>query len=373
MKFRLANREYDSLGHRIDADSKLPYYSFSIMESILTCPKWGLIRYKERKYFKSNFRALALEAGSAMHEVFAALRLWQMYRIQGLPDHFNHHAIRIFGKPRVEACFWEKPNPRDEALSFCFEILNSGEFYDDPGDRIRTMANMEDTTIRYVDEMMAMMERNPIWVADPTSPTSPVGIEIAFDMVVDDEIRYIGTIDGITQPTQKPTLRLEENKTASRLDEAWRESFRIKFQPTGYVIAGRLTTGDGDIEETKIIGTKIKQTRSTEDFLTFVEHRDEEQFDDFYRTLWFTHNLAETYKSKPLDAPMFTHSCNRYFRPCGFIDLCGGSKSDQMEIFASMERTPLSPSEAAILGTQDEEDDNSGEEGSSPAYSDNLE
>lgn len=352
MKFRLADMLFDEHGHRIDEDSKLPYYSHSIVDAILTCPKWGLIRYGDRKYFKSSYRALALEAGSAMHEVFSALRLWQLYRLQGLPDHFNHHAIRLYGQPRVEACFWEKPNPRDEALSFCFEILNSGDYYDDPKDRIRTMANMEETTIKYVDTMMPMMDRNPIWVADPKDATAPVGIEIAFDMVVDDAIRYIGTIDAIIN--RNDTKRLEENKTASRLDEAWREAFRVNFQPTGYTVAGRLVTGDHTITATKVIGIKIKQTRSAEDMLTFVEHRDDEQFADWYNTLYYTHNLAMTYADNRLAAPMFTHSCNRYFRPCGFIDLCAGSHEDQEMMYEAMETTPLSPSEAAVLGEQDE-------------------
>jgi hypothetical protein len=343
MKFRLATAD----------DKHLPYYSHSIMEAILTCPKWGLIRYAERKYFRANFRALALEAGSAMHEVFAALRLWQLYRIHNLPDHFNHHAIRIFGRNRVEACFWPKPDPRDEALSFCFEILNSGEFYDDPNDNIRTVANMEETTIRYVDEQLAVMDRNDIWVADRSDPTAPVGVEYSFDMVVDDVIRYIGTIDGITVHQPRGVVRLEENKTASRLDEAWRESFRIKFQPTGYTIAGRLLTGQ-PIVESKIIGVKVKQTRSTEDYLTFVEHRDEENFHYFHQTLMFTHRLALEYKGRALDAPMFTHSCNRYFRPCGFIDLCAGSREDQEMMYEAMEKTPLSPSEKAIIGDEDD-------------------
>lgn len=344
MRFRLATAE----------DKHLPYYSFSIMEAILTCPKWGLIRYKDRKYFRSNYRALALEAGSAMHEVFGALRLWQLYRLQHLPDHFNHHGTRLYGKQRLEACFWEKPDLRDEALSFCFEILNSGQYFDDPSDNIRTMANMEETTIRYVDEMMAVMDRNEIWVADPNDPTAPVGIEYTFDMVIDNAIRYIGTIDGITIHHPRGLTRLEENKTASRLDEAWREAFRVKFQPTGYTIAGRLLTGK-EIVENKIIGIKVKQTRSSEDFLAFVEHRDEETFYPFYQTLQYTHRLATEYAGRSLDAPMFTHSCNRYFRPCGFIDLCCASRDDQLDMYEGMETTQLSPSEEVILGKKSED------------------
>lgn len=329
-----------------DADKHLPYYSHSIMEAILTCPKWGLIRYKDRKYFKSTYRALALEAGSQMHEVFAALRLWQLRRIQNLEDHFRVHSTRIFGSDRVEACFRMKPNHRDEALSFCFEILNSGEFFDDPNDNIRTMANMEETTVRYVDEMMRVMDRNPIWVQSATDPVALVGIEIPFDIVVDEIIRFIGTIDGIC--VHLSGVRLEENKTASRIDDAYRKSFMVKFQPTGYTIAGRLIT-NVSITQTKVIAIKIKQSRSPEDFVPFVEHRDEESFIQWHNTLMFCHELTERYKNNYLNAPMFTHSCNRYFRPCGFIDLCAASMEDQKMMYESMETTPYSPSEAAII------------------------
>src|SRR6266403_324622 len=169
MKFRLATV----------ADSHLPYYSHSIAEAISTCPKWGLIRYKQRKYFKSSYRAMALDAGSAMHEVFAAFRLWQLYRLQGLYDHFQFHGVRLFGQLRMETCFEERPDQRDELLAFCFNILNSGSFYDSPDDNVRTMSNMEDTTIRYCDSMLAVADRNPVWVKDRNDPTALVGIELA--------------------------------------------------------------------------------------------------------------------------------------------------------------------------------------------------
>jgi hypothetical protein len=194
--------------------------------------------------------------------------------------------------------------------------------------------------------MMGVMDRNLIWVSNPNDPTTPVGIEIPFDLVVDDAIRYIGTIDAICEHTTG--LRNEENKTASRLDEAWREAFRVKFQPNGYNVAATLVTGV-PITRTKVIGIKIKQTRSVEDFTQFVEERDEEKINDWYKTLLYTHDLATAYSGRSLDAPMFTHSCNRYFRPCGLIDLCSGSHEDQKLIYASMETTPLTPSERSII------------------------
>lgn len=338
MKFRLAT----------PADQHLPYYSYSIAEAITTCPKWGLIRYKHRKYFKSRYRAMALEAGSAMHDVFAAFRLWNLHRLQGLPDHAKFHGERLFGELRYETCFRPRDDPRDELLAFCFEILNSGEFYDDPDDNVRTMSNMEETTIRYVDSMLAVADRNPVWVQDRNDPTALVGVELPFDMVIDNEIRYIGTIDGLSEHVTNG-VQLEENKTASRLDEAWRNSFEVKFQPTGYTVAARLLTGLHDIERTKIIGVKLKQARSVEDFLTFGVERDNQAIQRWYRYIRYVHRLTEEYMDKPLEAPQFTHSCNRYFRPCGFIDLCAASDEDQEVMFEEMEETPLSPSEEAIL------------------------
>lgn len=342
MKVRLATPD----------DNHLPYYSHSIVEAILTCPKWGLIRYKDRKYFKSGYRQMALEAGSTMHEVFAALRLWQLDSVQKLPEHAQFHGRRIFGD-RWDYCFMRKSNPKDEALSLCFEILNSSEFYDDPTDSKRTIANMEETTIKYVDHQMAVMDRNEIWVQDRGRPDGLVGIEIPFSIVVDECIRYIGTIDGITYYIPNDIERLEENKTASRIDDAFRESYRVKSQPTGYTVAARLIVGNEAMEQTKIIAVKVKQTRSAEDYVSFVENRDDEAILDWHRTLMFTHRLATEYEGNYLMAPMFTHSCNRYFRPCGFVDLCAASREDQQMMFADMEIIPPSPSERNVLGLTD--------------------
>lgn len=336
MKVRLTTKE----------DLHLPYYSYSIMTAINTCPKWAMIRYVKKLYFARHSRALALEAGSAMHEVFAAFRLWQLLRLQNLPDHFTHHGARLFTADRLSSTFFPKPNPRDEALNFCYEILNSGDFYDDPSDRIRTIANMEETIIRYVDELYPTLERNPIYVADPTDPVALVGIEIPFDMVVDDAVRYIGTIDGIC--SRGESVRDEENKTASRLDEAWRNSFDVSSQPTGYTIATELLTGL-PCDSARIIGVKVKQTRSNEDMLVFNVDRNQSQREAWHRSLFHAHRVAMDNSDNPLLAPEFTHSCNRYFRSCAFTPLCSSDMEDQEAMYETMEPAPPSPSEEKIL------------------------
>lgn len=328
-------------------------YSYSIVESILTCPVYGLVRYYNRKYYPTR-RNMPLEAGSAMHDVFAAVRIWQLWRRQDLSRHAEVNAIRLFGAERHHAAWKRMDNERDELISYCYKILNSGEFYDDPDDRIRTLANMEETTIRYVDEMMQRMDDNPIWVADENDPNSLVGIEQHFDIIVEykgRKLRYIGTIDGIVTQLKYPgTAMVDENKTASRLDEAWRQAYEVKSQPTGYTYVAKLMT-QLDVHKVRMIGVKVKQARSYEDFLAFITERDDYQLVDWARSLLFTDDIVQAYGANPLEAPQFTHSCNRYFRACSFVDLCAATPEDRQDIYEnSMVEAPLTPSQAALMG-----------------------
>ena len=44
-----------------------------------TCPTYGIVRYELHKTYKSGSRAMALEAGSAAHEAYAAIRIGDLY------------------------------------------------------------------------------------------------------------------------------------------------------------------------------------------------------------------------------------------------------------------------------------------------------
>jgi hypothetical protein len=63
-----------------DADMHLPAYDNTKLVAINTCPTWGILRYSMHKTMSAPgvTRAMALEMGSAAHEVFAAVRLWQI-------------------------------------------------------------------------------------------------------------------------------------------------------------------------------------------------------------------------------------------------------------------------------------------------------
>ena len=44
-----------------------------------TCPTWGIIRYEHHRTYLSGNRAMALEAGGAAHQAFAAVRLCDLH------------------------------------------------------------------------------------------------------------------------------------------------------------------------------------------------------------------------------------------------------------------------------------------------------
>jgi hypothetical protein len=134
---------------------------------------WGVVRYGMRKTYQNNARALALEAGSTMHEVFAGIRLWQLAHIQKLPDHAIFHAQRIYGPDRTKI-FVDKDifnlkipsDPREQLVELAFDLIHSSGYYDDPRDNIRTLTNMESAAINYVDEYLDTLENGHVWVED---------------------------------------------------------------------------------------------------------------------------------------------------------------------------------------------------------------
>ena len=81
----------------------LPAFDFTKLSAINTCPRWGLIRYDKGLTFNTVSRSMALEAGSACHEFFAAVRLYQLGYVQGFTQHMAHHGKVLFGEERFSA------------------------------------------------------------------------------------------------------------------------------------------------------------------------------------------------------------------------------------------------------------------------------
>lgn len=335
-------------------DAHLPTYDNTKLQAGNTCPTWGIVRYQMHKTYQSTGRAMALEAGSAMHEVFAAVRLYQLWKYDApkeqAEEFLRHHGHRLYGDKfeNMYAHLRTDEDERTQCINFCLEALYGSGYFDDPSDRRRTMSNLEEAAILYIERWD--FHRHPIWIRDSLDPTSDVGIEVAFDLVVTytyesgrvREYRFIGKFDGVQW--RDGVLNIGENKTASRLDEAWRQAFTMSSQITGYCLAATVWTGV-DTSRAVVWGLAIPLPKSYDNGGLITEHvrRESYQYERWF--MWFLHcvDMYEQYENNPTDAPRYTHSCNRYFRPCSLIPFCDSDDNDQKLMLEEMVVEEWSP------------------------------
>lgn len=337
----------------IEERSILKPWSNSRLVDINTCPIWGVV-HGQRKY-ETSARAMALEAGETMHQVFAAVRIWQLQYTQKLPRHAKAAALRIFGKERWKRILEDinfELDAREQLMQLAFAVLHTSGYEDNPEDNVRTLSNMEMASIQYIDEKMMDFDNFPVWVADRKDPKKPVGIEQVFDVVLEFAdgllIRFIGTLDGIVQNLAKEgRLTLEENKTASRLDEAWKYSFDMAHQVTGYMACGSAVFGI-PLYHGRVLGLKIKPANRGEDYCAINASRNPDAILHWARWVRHTVDIAELYKDDFENAPRYTHSCNRYFRPCSLIPFCCDDAAGRQIQWSQMVPVEGSPSERAV-------------------------
>lgn len=327
------------------------------MVALNTCPTWGIVRYEHHKRFAAAGRAMPLEAGGAAHEAYAAIRLGDLY--------FNGHtfypdidcrdvaiatAYKLFAESRVET--WLQVISRGEEdeqniLLGALDIFATSGFYDDPYDRRRTIANIEESLIAYT-------HRYPLGKTMPIVQGDFVGVEIPIDMLLtlstddtDYQFRFIGRVDGVHwKNIDKQVIRIEENKTGSRLDEAWEQSFAMSHQVTGYMLAISNLIGH-PVEEGVVRGMAIPLPKAYDfgGINNVSVYRDKQKFVEWAEWVLHTHLVTAAYVDNPLDAPKYTHSCNRYFRPCPLIPFCDSPKEDRQAMLDEMITDKWSPLE----------------------------
>lgn len=344
----------------------LPSFDNTKLVAINTCPLWGIVRYTHHKVFGTGTgRAMALEAGSAAHEVFAAHRLYNFREYGGefygqddsvIRSVVENQGCRIFGAERYAAMASAVDDREDfttRCRQFCIEALNSCGFYDDPNDRRRTITNVEEMCVAYMDRFDWKNEMI-YWDGDKF-----LGIEIPVDVVIEfvyvddpitlDEkklaIRFIGKADGVHYTHgSNEELRIHENKTASRLGDAWEMSWDTNHQPTGYMIALSAMLGMR-IEHALMLGTclPLPKAFSINGLARVPVQRSEWQIIEWFSWVLHTALIHQKYEQQPTDAPQYTHSCNRYFRPCSFIPLCASDPEERRETFREMTHEVWNP------------------------------
>lgn len=338
-----------------DADASLDWFDHTKLAAINTCPTWGIIRYGMGKTPSSSTRAMPLEAGSACHEVFAAVRLFDAVTSNRITTgQFTHHGQRLFGGERLRTAIaaWDSraaEGDRDQQLAFCLSVLDTCGFYDDPKDRRRTMGNLEEACIAYIDRWR--WGKDPIWIDGGTNDDNRIGIEIPYNYVVEHDIpglppfRFTGKIDGIHDDGKH--VRVHENKTASRLDDAWSQSFLMAHQVTGYIAVGREFTG-ADVTRAVVHGLALPLPR-TIDYGGVVREnveRTPDAFGHWGRWMLHTVELYYRYSQDVITAPRYTTACNRYFRPCSMLPWCDSADADKQDMLDSMEVQMWDPLEA---------------------------
>jgi hypothetical protein len=329
------------------------------LSAINMCPTWGITRYGMHRVMPGDrpegVKPQSLAAGAAAHEAFASIRIAQLWQVYA--DHARHHACRIFGEDRASSLLsvisrseTEEARIRQVAL----EALYTSGFQDNPFDKRRTVSNLESSISAYAAGYDSA--RYPVWVASRHDPTGPVGIEIPFALLITfklDRLReyrakFTGRIDGIHWHWQEGgELLLQENKTGARLDDAWVKSFDVSHQITGYTLAGSLWTGV-PIKRAIVRGVQLPLPRNItsgiQDIWTTREDYHKERW-----LAWLIHTcrLYERYRDDPINAPKYTHSCNRYFRSCPMIPFCYADQAEQEQILSEMMTDEWSPLDEA--------------------------
>lgn len=306
---------------------------------------------------------MALEAGTAMHECFSAIRLWQLKHTQNLPELADKRFAELFKDPDRRAVMNERQSQANlsdmqKLRHFAIQCLLTSGYYDDPSDAKRTLANMEQALLYYIDRWN--LERYPVYVS---ADGSFVGIELEFDLVLEWEepsettgalgkhrVRFIGRTDGLHTDNGVPIL--QENKTGWRLDDAWRGSFDMSHQVTGYMVAGSVLAGlSSFIEQAVVIGVTLPLPRDIMKGLDYVHvSRPTHMFVRWANWFVNTHRMRLRTFNDPRRADKYTHSCNRFFRVCEFLPFCVSDDEEQTAMLEEMEHdqwSPLTPSEQA--------------------------
>jgi hypothetical protein len=262
---------------------------------------------------------------------------------------FEHHGNRLFGDKRFTEMLDEYVRSKGEdkrtrIMRFALTALHNSGYCDDIHDKRRTITNIEEACIAYIDRWE--WGKNPIWIRDEHDPISDIGIEVPFNIVInfneDSRYRFIGKMDGLHWRNGK--LTVNENKTASRLDDAWSQSFLMSHQITGYMLAASVWSKT-TVRNADVYGMAIPLPRNF-DYGGIIREsvkRNEEAFVHWCR--WFLHTVRihDQYVDNVVKAPRYTHSCNRYFKPCSFIPFCASPDDEKIYIMDEMVHDEWSP------------------------------
>lgn len=349
-------------------------YDFSMLNSINTCPFYGIIRHIHNKVFNNSNRDMALECGDLCHKCFAAYRALSIY-YSGIKEEkttktaigrkylfnliknlVNNELDDDVVNQVLDDLFTEaetKVTPVAKYTVFSNWIIDNSGYYDEPDDKKRTIANIKESLLSYLSNFLSIIEDEPVWIEDENNVDSKIGIELPFDLTISisfdangeehtQDIHFIGKIDGVHVKDGK--IILHENKTASRLDDSWSEQWYKSHQITGYCLAVSYLVNKSCFDA-RVLGMQIPITKYTGNaFRTERVDRELHYFSDWARWVLTNHEIIENYKNNPEKAPMNTHACCKYYKACSFMPLCVQNEEERLRIMnEEMIDKPWSP------------------------------
>lgn len=336
----------------------IPAFDYTKLSALNTCPRWGLIRYDQHKRMPGEGRNLPLEMGACAHDGFAAVRLFELFEygraVYGRKlskKLLDTTGERLFGKVRyatLRDIITSNDDARRRVCATAIHAVNTQGYYDDPSDKRRTLSNLESSIVAYIDRL-ELGRRVPyvngefvgIEVTfDITLTFDPVGVHVdqtGYHLSGPVKIRYIGRIDGIMLEIDGRKIEPEENKTASRLNDAWINSFIMSHQVTGYCVALATILGkpleEGASATVRGMMIPLPKTYDLGGIAEVPVDRDQYRYREWFNWIWHTYTTQYLpYKDNPLYAPEYTNSCNRYFKSCSFIPLCAMAEPAEREL-----------------------------------------
>ncbi len=228
-------------------------------------------------------------------------------------------------------------------MTYCDWILNMSNYYDDESDKKRTLANIRDSLSAYCVNFLSLVEEEPVFVSEDKQF---VGIELPFSLDVtisytEDDVEkehtfnFIGKIDGV-HVHKNGGLIIHENKTASRLDDAWLGQWTTSHQITGYCYAASCLAMQ-NISQARVLGMQIPVPKySGYSYRTDRVDREQHIMGDWGRWVLMLTKLINDYKNTPEKCPMCTNSCSAYYSLCNLMCVCTQPEEKRKEIIDEM-------------------------------------
>jgi hypothetical protein len=193
--------------------------------AIHTCPRWGIVRHMHDKSLEVEGRAVALECGNALHQAFAAHRLWQLVPQAPAPLSSTRLGTRIFG----ESVGYElaKKLDEDDPAPISLEALYTSVVHRCPVTGSRTLSNMELSLLHYLTRYPH--DYLPFVDGEFVGIEVPVRLKLTFDDGT--EFAYLGRADVILTEPRTGKLIVVDNKTSVE-----------RRQPVGHSVAHQSPT-----------------------------------------------------------------------------------------------------------------------------------